>query len=135
MSQQPGRELDAEVAAKVMGWTSVWSNLRDLPPKKVGGKFFARVLLTDDPEELEWVGVAPSGQRSEEIPPYSTNLAAAWLVVEAMQKYDCDFSLEKAGAAWYADFRINTDVPAGTSAPHAICLAALQSLAAESPHE
>lgn len=64
---EPGRELDALVAERVMGWTGIWTN----------GKSY----MAYHPCEQEMsVGEA---ERSP-IWPYSTDIASAWGVVEKM---------------------------------------------------
>jgi hypothetical protein len=65
-----GRELDALVAERVLG------------------------LRIDD----AWFQ-HPDGRRvsSDGLPHYSTDIAAAWQVVDKLLTYSCDFELERAG--------------------------------------
>lgn len=67
-----GRELDALIAEKVMGWI--------LGPERItrpdGGSF-------DAPIHDDW---EYKGYRPYSLPPYSTDIAAAWLVIEKLQK-------------------------------------------------
>lgn len=110
---EAGRETDALVAERVFGkpWPSV---------------SVARWWTEDG----RYCG--PGGEWSERIndrlPAYSTDIAAAFEVVEKIRETCCDFTLERAGAAWYADFRMG--VASADTAPLAICRAAL---AATSP--
>lgn len=123
---EPGRELDALVAEKVMGWEQV-----------------------QDPPHTYIAYNTPTGFRlPEEIPAYSTDLNAAWKVVEAMRRrgFWCQMRTpfgtpeQKLDDGCWAGF-----TPHGTSgwngkpdnwtsaptAPHAICLAALKAVGVE----
>lgn len=107
-----GAELDAAVATKVFDWTmdryGIWHT-----PRKPNG-------------------VASHGVK---VPPYSTDIAAAWTVVDHLQKQGYQWRVETPKpdahdwyevrvwanrALWYAH---------GTTAPEAICRAALRALA------
>jgi hypothetical protein len=80
-----GRELDALIAEKVMGWTGFWK--RGEPS-----------MMAYPPVE-QAAGI--DGERWP-VPNYSTNIAAAWLVVEKMShvagvpKWGFDDQLERA---------------------------------------
>lgn len=108
---KPGRYLDAMVAEKVMGW-------RHDPGTYEGSRY-----LLD-----------PAGARSA-IPNYSTDIAAAWEVVEKLKGATAHFQLQSIPGGWSTRiFR----VPAGLSneeiadtAPMAICLAALKAVGVE----
>lgn len=101
------RELDAMVAEKVMGWT-----LHGVAPS--GG----RVLI------------APSGAMG--IPNYSTDISAAWQVVEKMRSKRIHFEMGSTiPGDWTAYF--NNDRATDKSAPRAICLAALKAVGVEAP--
>lgn len=114
----PGRELDALVSEKVMGIPVTKEGDRYWPPARPGANF-----------------------STHEIPEYSTNLAAAWLVVEHMHSLpkpvlqlaapQQDYSNEK----WRAEFSRkwwNEGVSPyqfaceAETVPHVICLAALK---------
>jgi hypothetical protein len=103
---EAGRELDALVAERVFGWTEC-----DPDARPFGAVF-----------EEPGYGRASNGDRRF-IPTYSTDIDAAWQVVERVGERCCDFTLERAGSAWHADFRMG--VATATTAPLAICLAAL----------
>ncbi|WP_245856106.1 BC1872 family protein [Paenibacillus rigui] len=99
-----GPELDKLVAEKVMGWTSI-AKLRWKDPKGV----------------------------TNFVPDYSTDISAAWEVVEKMSrgKTDCSFVLQFHFERYYAKFG---EVPIDNkrwnsylTAPEAICKAALLS--------
>lgn len=103
---EAGRELDALVAEKVMGWTVA---LEDRGPCRV------------------WRPHENSAERSQPIPPYSTSIEAAWEVVEKMRQREFGFSLNDAWIAWFLAAPNEYQADADT-APHAICLAALKAV-------
>jgi len=57
---EAGRDLDALIATKVMGWQSAYGFFR-------------------------WEQTPPSGGEPRAVPRYSTDIAAAWQVVEKMR--------------------------------------------------
>jgi hypothetical protein len=107
------REIDALVAENVMGWILI-------PREKLGwGIPPGRPHLVDEVKE---------------IPHYSTDIAAAWEVVEKMtENPEPHFELSKDRAGWHAGF--DPDRPfkrvtaKATTAPLAICLARLDTKA------
>ena len=131
-----GRELDALVAGKVMGWTCVrtesgWDNG---PDPVTGGP---QIGWYGQPPGEEWEG--NSGQIIEE---YSTDIATAWKVVEVLAKKGYALALQAPDSVdmnecyrrfkrWTADFSQmeypSTEAEADT-APLAICLAALNAV-------
>lgn len=108
----PGRELDALVAEKVMG----------LDVNRTGPEtmWFAR----------------PMGGNWDDLKDYSTDIAAAWEVVEAVKARKIDqgwFDLGFANGSWGATFRTGAyyepiEHVRAPTAPHAICLAALKAV-------
>ena len=116
------RELDALVAEKVMGW---WQRTH--------------------PEGL-WVDWhRPSGHYADAVPAFSTDIAAAWEVVEKIHE-NCGpnrwcFRLEDVGQAtnrpigayWCATFEKYSTYYSATelTAPEAICRAALAAVGVE----
>lgn len=121
MSLSAGRELDALVAVHIMGWQ----------PDNIYG---ARGQLAG-----QWI-YTPEGNISD-IPHYSTDIAAAWQVVEKLRERSfyssyTDLSLD-TGKGWYSwhfhDHRplsaYSSDATAST-VPLAICLAALKAVGA-----
>ncbi len=118
---KPGRGLDKLIAEKVMGWTEI---------------------KTEVIPETGWdlYGVNSKGEGDFLIPDYSTDISAAWEVVEKLISigYMVDIQthtrfhqvqLEKlvgetdSGGIWQGGESIE-----GQSAPHAICLAALKAI-------
>lgn len=102
-----GRELDALVAEKVMGWRA--DGIGD------DGYF--------------WKGAGSDGWHSDNWKP-STDIAAAWAVVEKMATAEDEFRLAKfKDNPWGCTFRyFEGDRSSGDTAPEAICLAALAAL-------
>ena len=110
---KPGRELDALVAEKVMGLRFVW-----------------RSQLTDHYGYNAGVWTIPTKwgtmDLTEEPPRYSTDIAAAWEVVEKMREDGFLVALYRSAGAWIAD--TNPGYGKSDTAPHAICLAALRAV-------
>lgn len=111
------RELDALVAEKVMGW--------------------ARLQPGND--EIGWK-TGPGALDLSGLPEFSTDIAAAWEVVEEIRRRGLapEIALLAYGKAWgvgFKSWRSNTTLtPANfvhASAPHAICLAALKAVGVE----
>lgn len=157
---KPGRELDALVAEKVMGWTqcnplATWDRWEYGDP----GDDWAAV-------EQEWCrgdGVPPGRYQKTPILRHSTSIADAWLVVEKLagcypfiltqDRYRGTYS----GGRWLASFLVLMDayergplsddvdamgywadpglICAGETPAHAICLAALRACSIAIPHE
>lgn len=122
------RELDAEIAEKVMGLT---------PVKNEGGMVFTRWR--------EWVDEGDYYYESEdeewhhfvdEVPHYSTDIAAAWQVVEHLYHtgmWDITIRVSPVSKRWICSLDApNRTVSIGSSdntAPLAICHAALKAVA------
>ena len=137
---EAGRELDALVAEKVMGWA--------LEHRLVGAGTLA------DPKRLEpeqavyrvrseadsyWQNWSPDGADrvlDDMLPRYSTDIAAAWDVVEWLHDAGKLFVLwATTQGRWIAQVFIRGDDDTGPvadkdadTAPRAICLAALQAV-------
>lgn len=104
---RPGRELDALVASKVMGIEidgDVWPDDAVVCP-----------VLGD-----QWYMY---------IQPYSTDIAAAWTILEKL-KDDFNFTLSLQGETYFLKLiGIDSVVTAeANTAPHVICLAALKAV-------
>ena len=121
---KPGRELDALVAKKVMGWDG-FSGIIETSPE-VG-------FSTEEIDEL-----VKTGKLRFRPPEYSTDIAAAWQVVEKMQRENHDFAIHITSCRdednqWQPHFNISvtrTLLTGSKTAPHAICLAALKAVGA-----
>lgn len=109
----PGKELDAEVASKVMGWVNEtkfvhnWTRPSDIP--------------------------GPTRNDLSDIPNYSTDLNDAWKVVEKIYTLQrgLTFQIHDRGHGFIVQFHDYTCeeqywVDNGESIPHKICLAAIR---------
>jgi hypothetical protein len=107
-----GRELDALVAEKVIGWTNLIGSSYDV---NFGGR--------------------PPGGKWDIVPHYSTSIADAWLVVEKLKTLtaDGDIHIECLHGEWSVS-TCHEEAWKGWSradtAPLAICLAALEAVGA-----
>lgn len=130
---KPGRELDARIAEKLMGWTEI----KKSPLGYAMGD--------------EYSGISPNEQASPytgfkprmNIPRYSTEIAAAWLVIEMLtsrgwdvivgfnecRKWSCVLRLKLTGAN--EGHATQLDVCDQETAPHSISLAALKTIEQE----
>ena len=126
---KPGRELDALIAEKVMGWTDVHLHDGTAKDTKLTTLFYG-----------EWVG-RPRGEGAlRRVLPYSTDIAAAWEVVEKMRaSYSFQLQVPRLPLAgdvfdWSAVFFVRRTPEewgafhSASTAPHAICLAALRAV-------
>ena len=136
------RELDALVAEEVMGWR--WRAFKsdwDAPK-------WAKDIYPPDAVELSWPdepGAPPLAElpyrRSAhylDMPHYSSDIAAAWQVVERMRDLDFYATIGQDWPGneglWEVDFSKDGDVyfyAAEHSVSRAICLAARKALGAE----
>lgn len=125
----PGRELDALVAEKVMG-KFVISDPKQYLEVMVseggdyfGGKWVSTVLCHNETFDKHLPGHAVAIVKQ-----YSTNISAAWEVVEKLP----GFSLRKLDGAYWCTFANSWDDELidviEKTAPHAICLAALRAI-------
>lgn len=116
---QAGREMDALVAERVMGWDRDVMGCLGAPK---GAKEY-------DTQCHSWIGAWDENGNPNFLPHYSTDIAAAWQVVEWMK--DWNFTLDWLGSDWQAMFQTEDDgeffVNADT-ALLAICRAALKAL-------
>lgn len=111
----PGRELDALVAEKVMEL----KNIRKLNTEAIKDFVYDRPNLITGLHVIE-----------DLVPEYSTDIAAAWEVVERLAEYHgnkCDLDYgEFLEGLWTVRFGFGNDSCSAETAPHAICLAALK---------
>lgn len=122
-SMEAGRELDALVAEKVMGLKNI---------REEEGLFGTMTLYGEQEIPGEFGRLTAKG-----LPRYSTDIAAAWGVVEKIRstKLGCFFlNWDRISDMWAAGFdgnvgkyEIQQEI-----APHAICLAALKAIGQES---
>ena len=103
------REIDRLIAERVMGWTNLYAQ---------GARF----------------GTSPKGKSHSIIPPYSTDMSAAWEVVEKLRQSGYQGKLDWATPElgyecyfWSSSLPPNEmQCPRTQTAPLAICLAALK---------
>lgn len=133
MTLTAGRELDSLVAERVMGW--VWDNSRC----RLCGWPLAE--LAEDGCVIDNCSQRPlPSKRADEPAHFSTNIVAAWTVVEYLKKhiemFDVGWS-PSHGGEWYCVFLKIQNVSArevawkavrAHTAPIAICLAALKAV-------
>lgn len=112
-----GRELDALVAEKVMG-----------------ERRLSRNVDVGDGREFRW---KIHGELLENPPAYSTDIAAAWEVVEKLGKrfnvfvdYPTSGNVHANTGIMCDDFGHGHTCADAATAPHAICLAALKAVGA-----
>lgn len=117
LGMNAGRELDAMVAEKVFGWepaVNPWGDGRNigwnLPP-----------CIPNELERRTW---------SRDPLPYSTDISAAWQVVEKI-----GLGIQPCGDGWVCGIPGNRSKPSvlGASAPLAICLAAMKAVGVKVP--
>ncbi len=137
----PGRELDALVAEKVMGWTrmSYEQAYHYAGRKELTGYWHSTT-------ERDRYGRSKEMARAEDDLDYyqpedawspSTDMAAAWEVVERLSanvEFDIGTALlpgTTATRGWMASFQFRTFVAFAPTAPYAICLAALKAVGVE----
>jgi hypothetical protein len=113
----PGRELDALIAEKVMGF-----------------RYATPVKFVHDGAEQTGVAMTPSATYI--LPHYSTDIATAWSVVEKVVGFSrlYDFYLYRYGDGEYTATFNTSKIYRGfsmESAAHAICLAALKEVSRE----
>ncbi len=119
---KPGRELDALVAEKVMGLkivVKVWGT---------GKKY--RSFSVGEPDYI-YSSDRPEGELINSVPRYSTDIAAAWEVVEKLGQHFQLFSPTDNRPSWEARFRdgrFKLVTAEAATGPHAICLAALKAV-------
>lgn len=123
---KPGRELDALVAEKVMGWTLVADPRADGQP-----------MWVDADKNAKWPAEPPD-RWGKGIWRPSTDIAAAWELVEALGRKFFGFALTRSEHGLYrAEFSmrgVETDFRApAVTAPLAICLAALRAVGHQVP--
>lgn len=123
MTLKAGLKLDALVAEKVMGWRDV-KNESDNDVRNESGNY-----------DYPWVGgISPDGVFAE-VPNFSTDLAAAWTVVEKAQSWYTGTIMRDGvidtDERWAAFVRARPKYPhhmKASALAEAICLAALQAV-------
>jgi hypothetical protein len=152
-----GRELDERVAIELFGWK--WLAYLSVPargtpgypkkcrvrslssPEKVADERWQRYWAREGVDVADATGDEPHEYDGAFLPAYSTDISAAFSVVERMREKDFHFELtafdELHGKTWDADFvlwdkngnRLRRGNYECDSAPEAICRAALAAMA------
>ena len=145
---KPGRELDALVAEKVMGWTRFqgYDNTPEeirSPNKRDDGMRWHHKEIWGEQVGGKWKRRACA--ECGDMPDWSTDIAAAWEVVEKMatQRIQLWVGPSQACTNYGCEIINNTerderdeddaDYTFCDTAPHAICLAALKAVGVEVP--
>lgn len=121
---EAGRDLDALVAKRIFG---AEMPMNTYPDRVYLPEFLRFYRAPGGAEAAGWPRGKPSTTAT---PPYSTDIAAAWLVVERSGS----FMLYQATGGWVAQLGLRAKPYSGTSeawaetAPLAICRAALASV-------
>lgn len=124
---QAGREMDALIAEKVMGFTHYVGD--DVP----NGHAHSYLRADEIPEV--WLKELPNRdfvrfcKQCGDMPNYSTHIEEAWEVVEWMK--DWNFTLDWLGSDWQTMFQTEDDgefFSNADTAPLAICRAALKAV-------
>lgn len=138
----PGRELDALVAEKVFGCKVEKREGHKTGPVRTGtiGELIGRTEYTCNCPTMDYVNdfgaFDPKFPHSDNaglfssIKHYSSEIAAAWEIVERMRErhHWTRIELNNFGkGTWLVNFEIG-GATSGESAPHAICLAALKAV-------
>ena len=133
---EAGRELDALVAERVMDWrwlVSQVSGRRALFPPDHAPEWFGRVADGSEPLTDQW---------DTRLPHYSTDIAAAWQVVEKMRERWPVVRLEVDVEGWRVEIHTDEGTPSyyrpvaedyADTWPLAICRVALKAVAADAP--
>lgn len=130
-----GRELDAEIAERFMGWRWWRSSItgrRCLFPSEPP-EWFTELATGNEPLVGDWDHIS--------LPPYSTSIADAWHVVERLNALGWLVGLEQIDTAQGRQWRTSLDriSPYGiedefaTTAPLALCRAALRAVEMPNP--
>lgn len=139
--KEPGRELDAFIAEHIFGWTEVshgpgcsccvdtWQEWSGLPPLHSGDdgtryRLHPRCSQCGGDRDRSAEKVVCKTLPRTTVSEYSTDISQAWKIVAFVLKDIFDLTHHSDAKIWSASFQ---DVHAyGSTAPHAICMAALR---------
>ena len=139
---EAGRELDALIAERVMGW-GFWKSKHGYwniePPNGEHFSTYGRFPHSDKYDSVtgELLPEVRWWEYCDELPYYSTSIADAWLVVEKLKDDDLNyFAIDQNYAnegkcgIYFNPFDFGKFPPdiVGDNVPHAICLAALKAV-------
>lgn len=128
-----GRELDALVAERVMGWEQHdFHHVGDFVRPDAWRRFAENGHFAHHIQPHEWM-------RWQDVPAYSTDIAAAWQVVEKMKAEGYEACIDSdSDGDWSVIFTMNGEgiwCSVKKDAPLAICRAALAVAADSSTQE
>lgn len=130
----PGRELDALVAEKVMDKTVIkYTDEYLYVMHDLGGDFFGKKYMCTVDVHNNTFNMHIPGKTIAIVRAYSTDISAAWEVVEKLQWAEPEISWSDEEHCWRMLFWKGANQwphPAGETAPHAISLAALKAVGA-----
>lgn len=152
MTLQAGRELDALIAEKVMGWQAhhrqdKCDGVYIIRCGSCGGDGHANCYGGGQGSIQSLCEDVPCGDEAS-LPPYTEEIAAAWQVAEKLRKRAFLFALWNKGHGFVACFSsddpvywlegiesgpASVDTVQADTAPLAICLAALKAVGVEVP--
>mgnify|MGYP001600886613 CR=1 FL=1 len=121
-TMEAGREMDALIAEKVMGWKRI-----NTPPRWE--------CKADYGLEREWGKDDPFCPKCMEWPEYSTDISVAWQVVEEFAHQSANKTAAELGMSYFSlsaypnrwwSCRIGKESSDAPTAPLAICRAALR---------
>lgn len=125
---KPGRELDALIATKVMN-DDLWL-CRGTQVDRGGGWGCSDCFYSG-----EWLEEDPFKEHLKEVKYYSTDISAAWEIVDKLLEKDLRLTITHAEKnLWFVfivkgfNTPLNKDAIEAETAAHAICLAALKAL-------
>jgi hypothetical protein len=121
MKHEAGRELDALIAEKVMGWK--WYDHTGYA-----------IRYFRPPNRFNYGAIAEGGEVTylDSLPRYSTDMAAAWEVAETFDAVQVGraWNLDGNSAGYHCQLDVDNVNAFAETAPLAICRAALLAVAA-----
>ncbi len=104
---KPDRELDARVAENIMGWTEINPSVSGR-----GQKYF---------------GMSPGCYTPKQIPHYSSDISAAWNVIQSQKWESWSMRWDAEEKMYYCQIQHhgNKFIGFAETAPEAVCVAAL----------
>lgn len=128
LALKPGRELDALVAEKVMGWCVTPDEFKYDPDNDVEVSYATSEPPEDLPEGYpEGLRAITGTIRCHRLPDFSTDISAAWEVVGKLREMGGgpDIRWDDADRRWWCEVDKVWGWATGETAPEAICKVAL----------
>jgi len=132
-----GIELDTIIAEKILGYTPLPLKVEDDPKSLWPDQYLRDSLIAAG---LTHYPPPDQPQKVCGVPPVSTDIAAAWIVVEELGLFDTYgqsiggyfLHREVSNRKWAVSHRWGAVVARGETVPHVICLAAIEHTTAKS---